>query len=99
MNENKPQGNIEWLKQYNLALTDDVPCDSITCNEKATLYSQIKCCGTVVFGCTNCMNATYHFVLHRMKEMKPIKCMACSKTNMPFGWISRPRKIELDSAE
>lgn len=94
-NENKPQGNIEWLKTYNLDLEDVVSCDTVDCKEPATHYAKVKCCGAVLIGCQPCMSNAYKVVLWMIKSNKSISCQGCGKSNPPQGWLTRPEKLSL----
>lgn len=93
--ENKMQGNSDWLQTYELALEDVVSCDTINCSRPATHYAQVKCCDAVIIGCKPCLQEAYKVVLFMLKEGKSIICQGCGKTNRPEGWLSRPLELSL----
>ena len=93
--ENKMQGNIDWLKTYNLDLEDVVSCDTLDCKKPATHYAQVRCCNAVIIGCKDCLHDAYKVVLWMVKQSKPIVCQGCKKSNRPEGWLSRPQKLSL----
>lgn len=93
--ENKMQGNIDWLKTYNLDLDDVVSCDTLDCKRPATHYAHVKCCNAVIIGCQPCLHESYKVVLWMVQHNKPIRCQGCHKTNKPQGWLSKPEKLSL----
>jgi hypothetical protein len=93
--ENKMQGNIEWLKTYNLGLEDVVSCDTVECSNPATYYAKVKCCGAVLISCEPCMHNAYKVVTFMVKSNKAVVCQGCNKPNNPKGWLSRPVKLSL----
>jgi hypothetical protein len=93
--ENKIQGNIEWLKTYGLDLEDVVSCDTVGCVRPATHYARVGCCGAVIIGCEPCLHDAYRTVLYMIKEHKAITCQGCGKHNRPEGWLSKPEKLSL----
>ena len=93
--ENKIQGNIDWLKTYNLALEDTVSCDTADCEREATHYARVKCCGAVIVGCEPCLREAYGTVLWMIKHNKFVTCQGCGKHSRPQGWLSKPEKLSL----
>ena len=93
--ENKMQGNIDWLNTYNLALEDVVSCDTLDCTNPATHYVKAKCCGSVIIGCTDCIHEAYNVVMWFIKNRKLVKCKGCGKNCRPQGWLGRPEKLSL----
>ena len=93
--DNKIQGNIEWLKTYDLDLEDVVSCDTVGCEKPATHYAQVKCCGAVLIGCKDCLHNAYKVVMWMMRKGEFVTCQACKKKNPPNGWLSRPEKLSL----
>lgn len=91
--DNKTQGNSDWLKAYGLALEDRVPCDSEDCDGNAGYYSQVSCCGAVLLACTACMKQAGKTVIWMLHHNKEIVCDACGKRNNPKGWMSAPEKL------
>ena len=93
--ENKMQGNVDWLKSYNLALEDKVGCDTNSCTNEAEYYAQVKCCNAVIISCEECIRKAYKLVLWMLKQNKAVVCEECNQSNDPRGWLSRPSKLSL----
>lgn len=91
--ENKPQGDSDWLKEFNLALQDIVDCDTIGCEFPATHYAKVKCCGAVSICCEDCMEKSLRAVLAMIQTQQRITCKYCHRTNDPQGWVSSPVEI------
>lgn len=91
--ENRTQGNSEWLKTYGLALVDRVPCDTVKCDKDATMYAQVKCCGAVVINCRSCMMNAYRALNWMMRVGETVLCHQCHTRNDPRNWLSLPKKL------
>ncbi len=93
--ENKMQGNIDWLETYGLDLEDRVSCDTINCERPAAHYTHVKCCNAVVIGCAECLKDSFKVVMWMISQHKMVVCKSCGKSNHPQGWLSRPQKLSL----
>lgn len=91
--ENKTQGNSEWLETYGLALEDRVSCDSADCNDSGVLFSKVSCCGAVLIACDECMHKAAQLVMWMMHNGKAIVCEGCGAKCSPKGWMSKPEKL------
>jgi hypothetical protein len=95
--ENKPQGNSYWLKEYGLLLEDKVPCDSKNCEEDAVFYAKTSCCGVVFFACHQCMVDAAKTVELAVKKANAIECIGCKKYVPAKEWLGKPEKLALDT--
>lgn len=91
--ENKPQGNSEWLETYNLALEDRVQCDSEECENPATVFVQVKCCGAVMLSCEACMRKAQRLVVWMVHNRRIIQCEGCGTKNHPAQWMGEVQKL------
>lgn len=94
--ENKPQGNTEWLKTYGLSLEDVVPCDTVECTRPATHFTKRKCCGSVVLVCEECLSTSLQLLMELIQSKTVVRCEFCRKHNNPYGWLSKPEVLQLD---
>ena len=96
--ENEPQGNTEWLQEFNLALEDRVPCDSEDCPNDAIYFTRVGCCNAVLLACRGCMINAGKVVQHMVMRRKAITCSGCGKQCNPMNWMSQPQKLALDTS-
>lgn len=92
-NENKPQGNIDWLKTYDLALEDKVSCDGERCGNQATHYLATVCCGSVVLCCWTCIEQSFTMLLSLLSRHKMLQCRVCGSNNNPREFFTKPAKL------
>ncbi len=93
--ENKPQGNIDWLEKYDLALEDRVACDTVECRNDAEYFARVECCSAVLIQCKTCMHDSYKTIIKMIENGKNLMCKGCGKANRPQGWLKRPEKLSL----
>lgn len=89
----EPIGNSDWLKEYNLLLEDALPCDSDDCDNEATCYAQVRCCGAVLIACYACMEKAVRLTEWMINRRRVITCAGCNERNAPKGWMTDPYKL------
>lgn len=96
--ENKPQGNSDWLQAYGLDLEDKVLCDSKGCEGEAVYYSQASCCSAIILACENCMHSAAKMLVWLHHNERSVTCDACNRETDPKGWLSKPQRLRLTQA-
>jgi hypothetical protein len=93
MEDNKIQGNSEWLKTYNLSLEDRVECDAKSCKNEATLWFTTNCCGVVHIACQSCYDVTLSALKVYILTGTPARCINCSMRWDPNKWLNGPHPL------